>query len=716
GPIAKVINGLDYATIANISAEVKTRLTEIAGEAGFKSVIVLPIKIDSVLKATFNIYSTEIDFFDDQEVELLKEATADISFALEVFEKSKLRTQAEARLLESEKKLSKAQSLAQLGYWEFNLDDNTFFWSDETFLIWGRTKEDFKPTIQSLITTIHPEDQDFFISEHSSSSAGLINLDIEYRVIMPDQAVKWVNDIGQIVSSEKGVAIKFEGTVQDITARKVAEEELKKTESLYRQIVETAQEGIWLVDCEGKTTFVNNKMCEILEYTEDEVMASELFAFLDEEGRQRATDAIDNEKRGVATHGDFKYITKSGREVWTSISASPFFDAEGNYNGSLAMVSDITEQKALQQLLDKAITLSRIGTYEIDLVKNEIFWSAMTKEIHEVGEDYVPDFATAIEFYKEGSGREAIQAAIKGAVEHQIPYDLELEIVSAKGNHIWVRAIGDTECHDGVCTRLYGSFQDIQKVKTAELEVLKAYEEKNDILESIDDAFFAVDKNWTITYWNNQAEKILKMQREDALNMNLWDLYSDAIGTSMWKNYHEALTDNTARHFEDYYHAMDMWFEVSAYPSSRGLSVFFKDITERKLSESRLNELNESLQRYADELLISNKGLEQFSYIISHNLRSPVANILGLTEILQSGGNDQETSDILLNDIVTNVQRLDDVIRDLNHILSVKSVLNELKEPVSLTALLSTIRTSIKNIIEQENVDFNLSGIQVDEI
>lgn len=115
-------------------------------------------------------------------------------------------------------------------------------------------------------------------------------------------------------------------------------------------------------------------------------------------------------------------------------------------------------------------------------------------------------------------------------------------------------------------------------------------------------------------------------------------------------------------------------------------------------------------------MLRSNKGLEQFSYIISHNLRAPVANIMGLTEILQDGGNDPGTSSILMNDLVTNVRRLDEVILDLNNILNVKDVMHELKEKILITDLLSTIRKSIRHMIDEQNVTFNLYGLQIDEI
>ncbi|MFD2145390.1 PAS domain S-box protein [Mucilaginibacter antarcticus] len=198
GPIDRVLRGQNYVAVANIRAEVKTMLSEVAGKAGFNSVIVLPIKNGERLVATFNIYSTELDFFNTQEIALLTEAAADISFALGVLEKEKLRLLGEQQLLISEKKLIKAQTIAKLGYWELNLSNNTLFWSDETFRIWGRDKDAFVPTLESLIDTVHANDRQLFISQQAVSSVGTTKLDIEYRIVMPDNSIKWVNDKGSL--------------------------------------------------------------------------------------------------------------------------------------------------------------------------------------------------------------------------------------------------------------------------------------------------------------------------------------------------------------------------------------------------------------------------------------------------------------------------------------------------------------------------------------
>jgi PAS domain S-box-containing protein len=156
--------------------------------------------------------------------------------------------------------------------------------------------------------------------------------------------------------------------------------------------------------------------------------------------------------------------------------------------------------------------------------------------------------------------------------------------------------------------RKYNQIHTLQTIQMADLQKeaqlsvergknAAALEERNTILESITDAFFAVDNNWMITYWNNMAEKVLGKLRNETLGYHLWKVYADSIESESYRKYHEAMETGSAVHFEDYYSPMDKWYEISAYPSTNGLSVYFKDITERKHSEILLTA---SEKRYSE--------------------------------------------------------------------------------------------------------------------
>ena len=129
-----------------------------------------------------------------------------------------------------------------------------------------------------------------------------------------------------------------------------------------------------------------------------------------------------------------------------------------------------------QSLLEAMSEQARIGVWELDLTEQSVYWSQMTKVIHEVDSDFEPSLNGSINFYKDGESRDKIERAVKLAMENGKQFKEQLQIVTAKGNELWVIATGQAELENGVCTRLYGSFQDVdERVKSA-IELTQAKE------------------------------------------------------------------------------------------------------------------------------------------------------------------------------------------------------------------------------------------------
>ena len=131
----------------------------------------------------------------------------------------------------------------------------------------------------------------------------------------------------------------------------VAVDALRQSEFRYRQIVETAHEGIWLIDEMSRTIFVNKKMCEIFECSQDELLGRDINYFMNNAGKEVASRAKKMQKEGMVESFDFNFSKKSKKHIWTNISVNTILDDQGNYKGALAMVSDVTEKKILQQQL-----------------------------------------------------------------------------------------------------------------------------------------------------------------------------------------------------------------------------------------------------------------------------------------------------------------------------------------------------------------------------
>jgi PAS domain S-box-containing protein len=141
---------------------------------------------------------------------------------------------------------------------------------------------------------------------------------------------------------------------QNITDRHLAQEALRESEEKYRCIVETADEGIWTIDAEGKTTFVNQKMADMLACTGEEMLGQSLFAFMDAEGVAIAEDNLNRRREGISEKHDFKFLRRDGRDLWAMVSTNSLSDKEGRYVGALAMVADITDRKQTEAALQQS--------------------------------------------------------------------------------------------------------------------------------------------------------------------------------------------------------------------------------------------------------------------------------------------------------------------------------------------------------------------------
>lgn len=372
----------------------------------------------------------------------------------------------------------------------------------------------------------------------------------------------------------------------------------KQQEEEMLHLFQSSPDILAIASPHGRFVKVNPVFCKLLGYTEQEITSQSFSNFIHPDD---LNDTIQEYKETITSNrkaNNFtnRYLTKSGQYRWIEWSSSDVFGEDGFV---FAYGRDITEVKELERLLENSARLARIGSWEVDTIKNTVYWSRITQEIHEVDDDFKPDLNSGIGFYREDV-RDLVREKVEEGMRTGKPWDFQLPIITAKGNERWVRSIGQAEFHNGKVIRLFGSFQDIHKEKTLELARQQLLHERDTILESIGDAFFALDRNWTVLYWNKEAEKVLGKKREAVIGKNLWEEYADAIGLKFYTEYHRAMGTGANVQFDEYYPATDQWFEVSAYPSEQGLSVYFKDVSIRKIAEREVQQSNERFEKIAE--------------------------------------------------------------------------------------------------------------------
>ncbi len=152
---------------------------------------------------------------------------------------------------------------------------------------------------------------------------------------------------------EQGQIIGGMALIKDMDTARRNEEEKRRTEQRFQLLVETAREGIWTIDPQSRTTYVNRFMAEMLGYRVDEMMGKSIFSFMDEEGQRLAEENIERRRQGRAEVMDFRFRRKDGSSIWANMSSSPMIDEQGRYTGSLATITDITARRSAEEEVRK---------------------------------------------------------------------------------------------------------------------------------------------------------------------------------------------------------------------------------------------------------------------------------------------------------------------------------------------------------------------------
>lgn len=255
----------------------------------------------------------------------------------------------EFKLQQATERLELAQSAAGIGIWDWDLLTDEAFVNDQWRVIFG-VAADIDLSYDVFVSRLHPEDRDDFMNIVERAFAGGGQIDCESRIIRADDGqTRWVVSKGQVFFDESRKPTRAMGAVWDITQVRMAQEALlQRSEDRYQRIVEAAQEGIWLLDAEAKTSFVNPRMAGLLGYGKDEMIGRELLDFVDDEWRGVAEQKLIDREAGVVETHDFKFRRKDGADLWALLSCVPIFEGEV-YRGALAMVMDFTERKRLEE-------------------------------------------------------------------------------------------------------------------------------------------------------------------------------------------------------------------------------------------------------------------------------------------------------------------------------------------------------------------------------
>jgi PAS domain S-box-containing protein len=283
-----------------------------------------------------------------------------------------------------------------------------------------------------------------------------------------------------IIKDGSGNRNKIVALNQDLSEKKRIEELLKLSERKYKLIVENAHEGIWMIDKEGYTNYVNKRMADMLGYSRSEMMGKHLFDFCDPHYVSIAKKNIDRRKHGIREQHEFIFEKKNGGKIYAILIASPIFNHQNQYQGSVALVSDKTEKKEAERKLRESEEMFRTLA-EQSLVGLQIVQDGRVVYVNEKAAEFSGE---SVENIKDFSFRDALKfihpddwAKIKKHYKKRMRGNsdtndsYQFRVLNKNGTVRWLESLNKTIKYKGENADII-FLVDITDIKNAEKELI----------------------------------------------------------------------------------------------------------------------------------------------------------------------------------------------------------------------------------------------------
>ena len=479
------------------------------------------------------------------------------------------------------------------------------FFSEAIEDICGYPPSDFiNNRVRSFTSIIHPQDRARVEQAVRQGMKAKRPYVIEYRIVRADGSLVWVYDKGQGIFSEKGegepqeLPLQINGVILDITDRKQAEADLRCTQTFLNTVVENLPVGVFIKDAVDLRFMYWNKASEdVFGYSREDVLGKNDYDFLPQEQARylRAKD------RQVLTGGklvesrDVPLMTPHHGERRIHTKKIPLLDESGTPRYLLGICEDITESKKTEEGLRESeshyrriLETASEGIWMFDVDSKTTFANSRIAEM--LGYTVEEMLGRSLFDFMDEDSRILAQAYVERR-RRGIHERHDFKFRRKDGSDLWA-IVSATPILDaaGEFVGVLRMITDICDRKQVENALQASHQQLVHILERITDAFFALDHQWQFTYVNGEAERIFGRNREELRGGNIWQALPETAGTIVEQQYHKAKLEQIPVIFEVFCSQWNSWFEVRVYPCAEGLSVFWRDISDRKQAEKALQE------------------------------------------------------------------------------------------------------------------------------
>ncbi|RHX79231.1 PAS domain-containing sensor histidine kinase [Leptospira yasudae] len=392
----------------------------------------------------------------------------------------------ETELQHTVDRLALATHTARVGIWDFDLIGGKVEWDDTMFDLYGIKPQNYHGAVADWERSLHPDDKERCMLEFKQAVSGEKDFDTQFRVVWPDGSVHHIKAIAIVQRLASGKPFRMLGTNWDITKHKNAEIALKESYELNKVFIEKAPSAIAMFDTNMRYMAASQQWLIDYHLGGIEIIGRshyEIFPEIGDDWKRIHQECLQGK---VMRKEEESFTRLDGSVQWIIWEVRPWYISQNVVGGVLMYTADITalkrkefERSKLEEILTRTNEAAQIGSWELDLETNTRIWSKVTKAIFEVPEDYVPGNEGA-RFYKNEKERKRAADKLEESIRTGKPFDLEIEIVTAKGNLVWTRSVGKPEYLNGKCIRVSGTFQNIHDQKQRELALQRTLDIMND--------------------------------------------------------------------------------------------------------------------------------------------------------------------------------------------------------------------------------------------
>ena len=483
---------------------------------------------------------------------------------------------------------AEVERIAQMGSWEWDIAADRIMWSAGLFRIYGIEPNPQRiATYDEYVSRLLPEDRErvqAMVAHSRRTGEPFVHV---HRVVWPSGEVRTVLGRGEVVRGDDGQPIRMVGTAQDISERMQVEREVAA-----RLAAESAaQRWQFLADVGSAlaTTSLDYEQTlrQVASLSVPRVADWCAIHLMYDDGvlRRVAVHHRDPDKVQLVRELSDRYPEDPRAEIGAYSAMRRGTLQSGEFSDDLidAVAKDAEHARILRTLalghFIIAPLMGREGTIGAISFVYDTLRPSPSDEDRQVAEEL---------------GRRA-GIAIENARLHEIVRETQMRLeeqaaeLEAQTAELEAMAVEAETANDELRITTEELMQRSEEAEATRREVTA-------ILESIGDAFFALDEQWRFSYVNERAEKLLARTREELVGHSIWDEFPAAVGSTFDAVYHRVMSTRVEERFEEYFSPLDGWFEVSAFPSvTGGIAVYFQNVTVRRRAEIQFSTLAETM-------------------------------------------------------------------------------------------------------------------------